>query len=98
MRFWPFLSKIDYLRPTLASRNHEMNHFHEFFHKSCALRYIGGVLELRKIGFSGLKGQLDVKNANFMGLIAKNSYLWPILAYRTHLWPIFMDCAMGIVT
>ena len=55
------------------------------------------VLELRKICFRGLKGPFDVKNANFMRLIAKNGYFWPILAYRTHLWPIFMDYAIGIV-
>ena len=75
-----------------------MDHFHEIYHKNFDLRYIGGVLELGKIDFRGLKGQFDVKNANFRGLTAKISYLWPILAYRTHPWPIFMDCAMGIVT
>ena len=74
-----------------------MDHSHEIYHKNCDLRYIGGVLELRKIDFRGLKGQFDVKNDNFIGLIAKNGYLWPILAYRTYLWLIFMDCAMGII-
>ena len=72
-----------------------MSHYHGFCHWNCALRCIGGVLELRKIGVRGLKGH--VKNVNFMRLIAKNDYLWPILAYRTHLWPIFLDIALGIV-
>ena len=44
-----------------------------------------GILELRKIGFRGLKGQFDVKKANFRGLIAKIGNLRPILAYRTQL-------------
>ena len=74
-----------------------MNHFHELYHKKCALRCIRGTLVLRKIDFRGLKGQFDVKNANFRGLTAKIGYLWPILAYRTHLWHIFMDCVVGIV-
>ena len=62
-----------------------MDHFHEFYPGNCARRYIGGVLELRKIDFCGLKGQFDVKNANFMEVIAKNGDLWPVLAYRTDL-------------
>ena len=48
-------------------------------------------MKLRKIDFRGLKGQFDVINDNFIGLIAKYVYLWPILAYRTNLWPIFLD-------
>ena len=55
------------------------------------------VLELRKIGFRGLKGQFDVKKANFRGLIAKIGCLRPMLPYRTHIWPIFLDDVIGIV-
>ena len=54
-----------------------------------ALRYVGGVLELRKLDFRGLKGQFDVKKANFRGLIAKIGHYRPILASKTHPWPIF---------
>ena len=74
-----------------------MAHFHRLRHGNCALRFVGGILEHRKLDFRGLKGQFDVKKANFRGLIAKIGHLRPILASRTHLWPIFMDYAMGIV-
>ena len=74
-----------------------MAHFHGLCHRNCAQRYVGGILELRKLGFRGLKGQFDVKKANFRGLIAEIGHLRPILASRTHLWPIFMDYAIGIV-
>ena len=75
-----------------------MAYFHGMCHGNCALRYVGGILELRKLDFRGLKGQFDVKKANFRGLIAKISHLRPILATRTQLWPIFVDCAMEIVS
>ena len=75
-----------------------MAHFHGLCHRNCAQRYVGGILELRKLDFRGLKGQFDVKKANFRGLIAKIGHLRPILASRTYLWPIFMDYAMGIVS
>ena len=74
-----------------------MAYFHGLCHEYCALRYIGRVLELIKLGFRGLKGQFDVKKTNFRGPIAKIGHLRPILGSRTHIWPIFMDCAMGIV-
>ena len=35
---------------------------------------------LRKLDFRDLKGQFDVKKANFRGLIAEIGYLRPILA------------------
>ena len=73
-----------------------MAHFHGLCHGNCALRYIGGVLELRKLDFRGLKRKFDVKKANFRGLIVEIVCLRPILASRTHVWPIFMDCAIGI--
>ena len=63
----------------------------------CPKVYVGGVLELRKLDFRGLKGQFDVKKANFRGLIAKIAHYRPILATRTYLWPIFMEYTMGIV-
>ena len=68
-----------------------MAHFHGLCHGSCALRYVGGVLEFKKLGFRGLKGQFDVKKANFRGLIAKIGHYMAILASRTQLWPIFMN-------
>ena len=74
-----------------------MAYFYGLCHRNCALRYIGGVLELRKLDFRGLKGQFDVKKANFRGLIAKNRPFEALLASRTHIWPIFMDYTMGIV-
>ena len=74
-----------------------MAHFNALCNGNCALRYVGWILELRKLGFRGLKGQFDVKKANFRGLIAKIGHLRPIFASRTHLWPIFMDYVMGNV-
>ena len=74
-----------------------MAHFHGLCHRNCTQRYVGGILELRKLDFRGLKGQFDVKKANFRGLIAKIGHLRPILVSRTHLWPIFKDYAMGNV-
>ena len=56
----------------------------------------GSVLKLRKLDSRGLKDLLDVKEANFWGLIAKICYLRPILTSRTHIWPIFMYYTMGI--
>ena len=53
---------------------------------------------LIKLDLGGLKGQFDVKKANFRGLIAKIGHYRPILAIRPHLQPIFMDYAMRIVT
>ena len=38
-------------------------------------QYVRGILELRKLDLSGLKGQIDLKNAKFRGLIAK---IWPL--------------------
>ena len=65
-----------------------MAHFHGVCHMNCALtkslRYVGGALVLIKLDFRGLKGQFDVKKANFRGLIAKIGHLIPILASRTH--------------
>ena len=74
-----------------------MTHFHRIYHGNCILKYVGGVLELKKFDFRGLKGHFNVKKANFRGLIAKIGHYRPILATRTHLWPIFMEYAMGIV-
>ena len=52
-----------------------MTHFHELFHGNCTLRHIGEILELRKLNFRGLKGQFDIKKANFRGSIAEIVYL-----------------------
>ena len=59
--------------------------------------YIGGILELGKLDFSGRICQLDVKKVNLRGVIAKIGYLRSILTIRSYLWPIFMDCATIIV-
>ena len=75
-----------------------MTHFHGIFHGNCALKYVGGILELRKLGFRGVKGQFNVKNDNFRGLIAKIGHYKPILANRTHSWSILMEYSMGFVT
>ena len=61
------------MRSISASKHHLMNHFNELCHMNCDIRYISGVLEIRKFDFSGIKDQLDVKNANFRGLIAKKA-------------------------
>ena len=74
-----------------------MAHFHGICHGNCPLKYVGGILELRKLDFRGLKGQFNVKNANFKGLIAKIGPYRHILATRTHTWAIFMEYVMGIV-
>ena len=60
--------------------NPHMAQFHGLCHGNCDLGYIGGIFELLKLEFRGLKGQFDVKKANFRGLIAKIGFLWPILA------------------
>ena len=74
-----------------------MAHFHGICHKNCVLRYVEGFLEFRRLYFRGLKGQFDVKKANFRGLIAKIGYLKPNLFFTTHLWYIFMNYTVGIV-
>ena len=74
-----------------------MAHFHGICHRNCDLRYVGGVLEFRKLDFRGLKGQFGVKMANFRGLIANIDRLRPILTSRLHQRPIFRDYGMGIV-
>ena len=48
-----------------------MANFHGIRLGNCALKYVGVVLELRKLDFRGFEGQSDVKKANFRGLIAK---------------------------
>ena len=75
-----------------------MAHFHGIYHGNCTLKYVGGVLELIKLDFRDLKGQFDVKKANFRGLIVKIGHYWPIWATRTHIRPIFMEYAMVIIT
>ena len=44
-------------------------------HENCDLRYVGEVLEFRKLDFRGLIVQFDVKMDNFRGLIAKIGHL-----------------------
>ena len=68
-----------------------MAHFHWVCHENCALKYVGGVLELRKLNFSGLKcqclkwqclkGKFDFK---------RPGYLRPTLASRINdKWPVW---------
>ena len=73
-----------------------MTYFHGICHGSCALRYVGGVLMLRKLNFRGLKGQFGVKKDNFRRLIAKFGHYRLILATRIHLWLIFMKYVIEI--
>ena len=74
-----------------------MAKFHEFCHGNCTQTYFGWFLELRKLDFRGLKGQIYVKKANFRGLIAKIRHYIDILATNTHPWPNFMEYTMEIV-
>ena len=60
-----------------------MTYFPGICHGNCALRYVGGVLVLRKLNFGGLKGQFDVKKAKFRGLIDNIDDLGPISDSRT---------------
>ena len=55
----------------MATRTLLMARFLGICHGNCDLRYVGEVLEFRKLDFRGLIGQFDVKMANFRGLIAK---------------------------
>ena len=75
-----------------------MIHFHGIFHREFELSYVGEFLEFKILDFRGLKGQFDVKKANFRELIAKTVHYRHILASITHLWPIFLDYSMGTVT
>ena len=59
-----------------------MAHFHVVCHENYALRYVGGVLEFRKLDFRGLKGQFDVKRPNLGAQKAKTGDLGRILASR----------------
>ena len=70
------IAKFGHLRPILASRTHIWPLFHELCHESCALRYVGGVLELRKLDFRGLKTKSMLKSQI---IEAKIGLLWPIL-------------------
>ena len=74
-----------------------MANFHESCHENCVLRYVERILQHRKLDLRGLKGQFDVKEVNFRGLIPKISYLRHILTSRTHTWPITMGFAMGFL-
>ena len=74
-----------------------MTHFYGICHGNCALRYVGAVLVLRKLNLWGVKGQFDVKKANFRGLIARIGHYRPILTTRTQLGSIFMEYAIKIV-
>ena len=73
-----------------------MAHYILFYHGIFALRYTGGILELKKLDFRGLICQSDVRKVNFIRVIAKIGYLRPIFTSRTHLWPIFKDYVIEI--
>ena len=79
--FRGLIVKIGNYRPFLLHRVY----FHGVCHRNCALKYVGGILELRKLLFGGQKGQFDVKKASFRGLILKIGHYWPIMATTTHL-------------
>ena len=61
-----------------------MANFHVVCHGNYALKYVGGVLEFRKLDFRGFKGRFDVKRPNFGLEKAKIGDLRPILGSRTH--------------
>ena len=65
-----------------------MANFDELCHGNLCLRYVKGVLELRKLDFRGLNGQFDVKKAYFRGQIAKIGVYRPILATKIDPWLI----------
>ena len=75
-----------------------MVHFHGICHRKFDLTYVGWFLEFKKLDFMGLKGQFDVKKANFRGLIAKIDSNRPIMASKPHLCSILMEYAMGNLT
>ena len=54
-----------------------MTNLHELYHRNSAQRYVGRVLDNKKLDFRGLKGQFGVKKANFRRLIT----ILAILAY-----------------
>ena len=69
-----------------------MAHFHGIYHGNCALKYVGGVLKVRKLDFRGLKGQIDVTKDNSRGLIAKIDHDSPISATNSTLnWSIMAN-------
>ena len=62
-----------------------MVHVHELYHRNCALRYFGRVLELSKLLFRRLIGQFDVKKVNFHESCHGNcalSHIGGILEFR----------------
>ena len=75
-----------------------MVYFYKLYHRNCALRYVGWVLELRKLSFRGLKCQIDAKKAYFRELMGKIGHLRPIWAFKPNLCPIFMEYSIGNVT
>ena len=69
-----------------------MAHFHGIYHGNYALKYVGGVLKVRKLDFRGLKGQIDVKKDNSRGPIAKIDHYSPISATNSiRYWSIMAD-------
>ena len=82
--FRGLIPKIGHYWPIFGYKNPPMTHFHGICHGNCNLRYVGGVLVLRKLYFGGLKGHIGVKRANFRGLIAKIGHYRPILTTRAH--------------
>ena len=74
-----------------------MANFLELCYGNCGLMDYRGILQPRKLDFRGVKGQFDVKKANFRGLTAKIGYLRLIFTSRDRLWPIVTDYVIGIV-
>ena len=56
--------------------------FHDLCLRNCAIRYVGGVLELRKLNFRGSNANLMSKKLNFRRLIAKIGHYRLILASK----------------
>ena len=73
-----------------------MANFHDLCHRTCALKCIEVIFELRKVDFGGLNGQFNVKKANFRGLLAKIDLFGAYLGFENPLATHFLDrnCAL----
>ena len=52
--FRGLLAKIDLFGAYLGFENPLATHFLDLYHRNCALRYVGGIYDHRKLDFGGL--------------------------------------------
>ena len=57
--FRGLIAKIGHYSPILASKTSLWAYFHGLYNSNCDIRYVGGILVLRKLDFRGLEGQFD---------------------------------------